>query len=93
MTAYIVSFADKDIAKEFGAKWSADDKTWIAPDDTVAKMMDAQGFARMVGHIPFKIPFDDKNDAKKLGAVWHEGHWCARTNEQITELEKRWKRA
>eukprot|EP00965_Chrysotila_dentata_P059278 1967573-Pleurochrysis_carterae.AAC.1 len=86
--SYIVSFAEKDVAKELGARWCPEEKVWFAPDETVARMMDEQGFKRAVEAVAFKVPFDDKEAAKKLGGVWRDGNWCARTLEQVAAFEK-----
>eukprot|EP00965_Chrysotila_dentata_P105740 3492987-Pleurochrysis_carterae.AAC.1 len=69
VASYMVTFDDREIPKEMGAQWCKDEKAWLAPSDEVADLlMDSRGFGRIVGHIPFKIPYKDKDDAKRQGA-------------------------
>jgi putative DNA primase/helicase len=95
-----VPFADKDLAKQLGARWDGERRSWYAmPDDehilerwpvktsTPIKINSVETNGEKIF---LSVPFADKDEAKALGAKWDKGQkkWFV-TNKE-SEVVQRW---
>lgn len=79
-----VPFEDKDAVKSLGARWDKDRKTWYIlstmDKNTFSKWIPKDGNTKMPASaanakkIAIKVPFDDKDEVKSLGARWDKDH-------------------
>jgi len=68
-TLLTVPFEDRLRAKELGAKWDAEGKTWYIPQFC----RNHEELLQLYKHknpIYLHVPYDERDDAKKLGARW-----------------------
>ena len=89
-----VPFDDKDEVKALGARWDGNKKSWYVPSgkDTApfAKWINGNG-TKSVKKIYLKVPFDDKNQVKALGARWDgdKKSWYIMSNADTSKF-KQW---
>ena len=90
-----VPFADKDEVKLLGARWDGNKKLWYVPKGKSLKGFEKYIFnetaVKRVRNIYLDVPFDDKDEAKKLGARWdkEKRSWYI-TNLQDEKLFRKW---
>ena len=68
-----VPFSEKDEAKGLGARWDSSAKCWYMPagaDQSKFKKWITGNGTKTVKKIYIKVSFDEKDEAKKLGAKW-----------------------
>jgi Domain of unknown function (DUF5710) len=109
---FSVPFAEKDAAKELGARWDTSERSWYAPSALVATAMEsrwpckdggvaaapaaaAAGGAAPTSRQYFYIPFEEKDEAKGMGARWDpDMHaWYADRAPVAAALAARWQRS
>ena len=86
-----ISYDDKEDAKDLGAKWSTEYKTWYVPIGH-PNINELQKFGKIIA---LNVPFSEKNDAKELGVRWNNELRCWTTNEANPNLEdilEKWSR-
>ena len=94
-----VPFDEKDEAKRLGAEWDYVRKTWYV--DESLKDYDPENFSRWLiyvkkptGHhvlrVILNVPFSEKDEAKKLGAMWdaEQKTWFVVGAEDLTPFLK-----
>lgn len=70
-TYLAVTYAEKEDAKQLGAKWDPDQKEWYIEED-----MDREPFAKWLApYTILAVPFADKDEVKALGAKWDGKVW------------------
>lgn len=69
-----VSFDDKEKVKALGARWDGNKKAWYVPKgkslDAFKPYMNGGKAQTSIKKIWLDVPYDDKDEAKKLGARW-----------------------
>ncbi|RYG67636.1 hypothetical protein EON64_07010 [archaeon] len=101
----IVPFDEKDMAKQMGARWDPEAKLWYAQSDDHSLLQRWPAVGSLAGSAANKqaeqrmavgskafltVPFDERHEAKALGARWdvESKMWCAPNHEP--ELVQRW---
>lgn len=87
-----VPFDEKDEAKSIGARWDGDAKCWYAPagSDLSKFAKWANGSVKSVKKVYLNVPFDDKDEAKGLGARWDPAKkkWYVRSVDDLAAFDK-----
>ncbi len=101
-----VPYQDKEEAKALGAKWDRQEQSWYFSKNVdsaqFAKWLPKAGLAAepaprskqssaaLSGRVYLAVPYKEREEAKKLGALWDKSarSWYAGPKSQIAKLEK-----
>ncbi len=96
--AYLnVPFEDKDQVKALGARWDNDRKCWYAPKGAdLSKFTNWMGDGKVPSQVKkawLDVPFDDKDEAKSMGARWDKDkkRWYVLSNNPRLKEFAKWK--
>ena len=90
-TLLTVPFEDRLKAKELGAKWDAEAKTWYIPQ-FCRNHEELLGLYKHKNPIYLRVAFEDKDEAQKLGARWAAtaGIWYLPAHLFDTKIPEHW---
>ena len=84
----------KDIAKALGAYWDSDKMLWYVPAgkdvSKFSQFIDEGKVIKSVKKVYLNVPFEEKDNAKRLGAKFDSGKkkWYIMSNQDISLFEK-----
>ena len=91
-----VPFHEKNDAKKLGAKWDQDARKWYAPEPVSSQLVSTWGPGapprpkKRTVKLYLDVPFEDKDEAKLLGARWDRNavKWYTQPNMNPILLRK-----
>ena len=89
-----VPFEDKDAVKMLGARWDGNKKAWYVPAgkslDPFTKWISGGKAVKSVKKVYLSVPFDEKDEAKGLGARWDgdKKQWYVMSNANLGAFQK-----
>jgi len=86
-----VPFSDKDAVKALGARWDGTKTAWYVPNgvdiEPFKKWINGSG-SKTIKKITLNVPFDDKDEAKRLGARWDGKAWYIMSNMDTSKFSR-----